>query len=201
MSHVGVDGPKIIKSDLCLLRERRPLNAHSCFRAICLRSLERYGPLFQGEVSKAYFLLHFQVVDTQDVPSVLFNKTITRTWVILPNLVPGMAYQASVSGSTTKGWGPESSTMKFSMPAKPNGASGMLNPEGGSGSENGQEFPGFSVETNYYLIIGIVSASLILFMFLFAAIFFIYRHRRKSKGNPYFAKSKLSILSHLKADC
>ena len=129
-------------------------------------------------------------VFSEEKQSLIFNKTVTKTWVEIANMIPGTAYKATVSGRTSKGWGPESPPLTFTLPKVVSTEQSMDTLKGGDSESAGAEYPAFSVETNYYLIVGIVSASLILSMFLFAAVFFIYRHRRKSKANPYFGKSK-----------
>lgn len=111
----------------------------------------------------------------------VLNATVEDTTTVVGHLVPGTAYQATILGMTAKGKGPESLPLAFTLPE-------VASTEGTSVA--GREYPAVSVDTNYYLIVGIASASIIVFLFLFGAIFFICRHRQKSKSTPYFGKSK-----------
>lgn len=112
----------------------------------------------------------------------VLNASVEDTWYVIGNLVPGYTYHATVYGMTAEGKGPESMPLTFTLPELISSTVGT--------TMSGREYPALSVDTNYYLIVGIASASIIVFLFLFGAIFFIYRHRRKSKSTPYFGKSK-----------
>ena len=121
-----------------------------------------------------YYLL--QVFETSHATILVRNHTTNATNTLVTGLKAGTAYNFVVRGVTKDGFGPFSTAEKFSMPQGVVSVTGYDND------------PAPTVEDNTYMIIAIVSAAVLVAIFLLAAIILICKKRNK-KCPHYFSKA------------
>ncbi|CAL4161973.1 unnamed protein product, partial [Meganyctiphanes norvegica] len=109
----------------------------------------------------------------------IFNITVSDSWVLLSDLVPGITYSVQIRTVASKGPGKLSKSLQFSIPDV--GETSRITP-----------VPPVTVppmNNNTYLILYVFTAAVFIFLLMGVIVFYIYRKHLGEKFPRYYSKT------------